>query len=270
MLTTYSYDVKRATVACAMVVAVAALGATPPSPADATAILATHYTCTASASAITLPNGTAIPYDDGKTKTTEQRIDAPDVEDVFALGYRTGPIVAVSDAQQDPGRIRIEPLFRATYGADAAAVSAQLVPVKFAGHSVSFHKRAAPALGRVAARIDGLLRADPSLAKYFKDLGGTFNPRLIAGTTHASAHSWGMAIDIDTTYADYWRNGVQPPVWRNRIPQSIVDAFEAEGFVWGGRWFHYDTMHFEWRPELFDRRTATSPMDAGAGSSGIQ
>ena len=39
--------------------------------------------------------------------------------------------------------------------------------------------------------------------------------------------------------------------WRNRFPQAIVDAFEAEGFIWGGRWYHYDTMHFEYRPELF-------------------
>ena len=36
------------------------------------------------------------------------------------------------------------------------------------------------------------------------------------------------------------------------MPQKIVDAFEAEGFVWGGRWYHYDTMHFEYRPELLD------------------
>jgi hypothetical protein len=31
---------------------------------------------------------------------------------------------------------------------------------------------------------------------------------------------------------------------------STMDAFEAEGFIWGGRWYHYDTMHFEYRPEL--------------------
>ena len=43
-------------------------------------------------------------------------------------------------------------------------------------------------------------------------------------------------------------------IWKNRIPQEIVDAFEAEGFIWGGRWAHYDTMHFEYRPEL------TSPL----------
>src|SRR5690242_16362928 len=26
--------------------------------------------------------------------------------------------------------------------------------------------------------------------------------------------------------------------------------FEQHGFIWGGRWAHYDTMHFEYRPEL--------------------
>ena len=49
-----------------------------------------------------------------------------------------------------------------------------------------------------------------------------------------------------------WQRPKHPTRWRNRIPQAIVDAFEAEGFIWGGRWFHYDTMHFEYRPELLD------------------
>jgi hypothetical protein len=34
------------------------------------------------------------------------------------------------------------------------------------------------------------------------------------------------------------------------MPREIVDAFERHGFIWGGRWYHYDTMHFEYRPEL--------------------
>jgi hypothetical protein len=38
---------------------------------------------------------------------------------------------------------------------------------------------------------------------------------------------------------------------RNRIPFEVVEPFEAEGFIWGGKWYHYDTMHFEYRPELF-------------------
>jgi len=34
------------------------------------------------------------------------------------------------------------------------------------------------------------------------------------------------------------------------MPQQIVDIFERHGFIWGGKWYHYDTMHFEYRPEL--------------------
>jgi D-alanyl-D-alanine carboxypeptidase-like protein len=32
------------------------------------------------------------------------------------------------------------------------------------------------------------------------------------------------------------------------MPRDIVDIFERHGFIWGGKW--YDTMHFEYRPEL--------------------
>jgi hypothetical protein len=38
--------------------------------------------------------------------------------------------------------------------------------------------------------------------------------------------------------------------YRNRIPHRIVEIFERHGFIWGGKWYHYDTMHFEYRPEL--------------------
>jgi len=230
-------------------------GAAPPA---AFACLAEHYAGRAieiggAGWSLELPDGTRVPHDDGRTKTAADRIASPDVEDIFALGYPTGPIVPVTDPEHDPGRVRLEPLFRATYGANAHEVSAALVPVKLARKTVRFHRRAAPALERVAARIDALLQADPTLDRYFRDLGGTFATRTIAGTDRTSAHAWGIAIDIDTSQADYWRNGPKR-VWRNRIPSVIVDAFEAEGFVWGGRWFHHDTMHFEYRPELFDPR----------------
>ena len=34
------------------------------------------------------------------------------------------------------------------------------------------------------------------------------------------------------------------------IVHAIIAIFESEGFIWGGRWWHYDTMHFEYRPEI--------------------
>ena len=42
--------------------------------------------------------------------------------------------------------------------------------------------------------------------------------------------------------------------YKNRMPLEIVEAFEHEGFIWGGQWAHYDTMHFEYRPELLPGR----------------
>jgi peptidoglycan LD-endopeptidase CwlK len=39
---------------------------------------------------------------------------------------------------------------------------------------------------------------------------------------------------------------------------EIVAIFEKHGFIWGGKWYHYDTMHFEYRPELMPARAATA------------
>ncbi|WP_240488652.1 M15 family metallopeptidase [Labilithrix luteola] len=58
-----------------------------------------------------------------------------------------------------------------------------------------------------------------------------------------------------TAASNYWEWEKKPDgsfTWKNSIPQAIVDAFESERFIWGGRWAHFDTMHFEYRPELFD------------------
>ena len=131
-----------------------------------------------------------------------------------------------------------------------------LVDVDFVGQNVKFHRRAAAALSRVSTKLKQLVAATPSLGTYVNgELGGTFAWRPIANTTRMSVHSYGAAIDLVMAKSNYWEWEKTPRgqlTWRNQIPQAIVDAFEAEGFAWGGRWYHYDTMHFEYRPELFD------------------
>lgn len=97
--------------------------------------------------------------------------------------------------------------------------------------------------------------ADPSLAPFLDDDMYGWNWRYIKNTNRLSAHSFGVAIDVAASLVEYWEwdndaNGSY--AWHNSMPQAIVDAFEAEWFIWGGRWNHYDTMHFEFRPELFD------------------
>ena len=87
---------------------------------------------------------------------------------------------------------------------------------------------------------------------------GTYNCRLIAGTNRVSGHGYGIAIDIAVGQSDYWRWAAKRTTketdatvpYRNRIPLEIVHVFEKHGFIWGGRWYHFDTMHFEYRPEL--------------------
>jgi D-alanyl-D-alanine carboxypeptidase len=180
-------------------------------------------------------------------------ISEKDALEIYEAPYPTGPIKPITGYQVDPGRTRLFPMLFATYGADEKAVWKALVRVPFAGHVVAVHRRIEAPFRRVATRIAQAIAKEPRLSRYFEHLGGTFNWRVIAGSKEPSSHSWGIAIDIDTSYSDYWRSGkLDAPKWRNRIPQNIVDAFEAEGFIWGGRWYYYDTMHFEYRPELID------------------
>jgi hypothetical protein len=63
-----------------------------------------------------------------------------------------------------------------------------------------------------------------------------------------------QAIDIAAAHSHYWQWS-KPDAdgrfsYKNEIPWEIVEIFERHGFIWGGKWYHYDTMHFEYRPEI--------------------
>jgi hypothetical protein len=190
----------------------------------------------------------------GETDPTSEA--APDLEAIYEVPYVAGPIVPVdtSDAGSihEPGRVRVEQLFLSTYGASNAEVQAHLGRVRFFGMRWPFHERAVAAMDRVVARLETAAKDDPKLLPFLHDIGGTWIWRHIARSRAMSAHAWGIAIDLNPDKAHYWRwiRRGEPLKWQNKIPQAIVDAFEAEGFIWGGRWVHFDTMHFEYRPEL--------------------
>ena len=157
----------------------------------------------------------------------------------------------------DPGRARNQAFFDKMYGdCRAGQVAPKLVRVVWLprtwGHTVSITSvnGVDRALEAVSRELDDL---PPEDRKYLYPIAGTYNCRPVAGTEQTSMHSWGAAIDINTTYSDYWRwsrSGGDAPPYRNRIPPEIVAVFERHGFIWGGRWQHFDTMHFEYRPEL--------------------
>ncbi|WP_244482035.1 M15 family metallopeptidase [Bradyrhizobium pachyrhizi] len=66
---------------------------------------------------------------------------------------------------------------------------------------------------------------------------------------------YAAAIDLNLKVSDDWLwagKGKTIPC-ENRMPREIVDIVERHGCIRGGKWCHYDTMHFEHRPELLGK-----------------
>jgi peptidoglycan L-alanyl-D-glutamate endopeptidase CwlK len=206
-------------------------------------------------------DGGGIQFDDGRSKSYEELLSNPDPEDELNQIYPTGPQSYTAPAVNfDPGRYRCAALFKKMYGETAKEVESHLTPIPWLPHSTHGSVRITRVngvdrqLAAVSAELDQL---PPEDKKYVLKTGGTFNWRPIAGSEQLSAHAFGIAIDIDPDFSDYWRwNGPgdheKPIPYKNRIPHRIVEIFERHGFIWGGKWYHYDTMHFEYRPEMLE------------------
>ena len=177
---------------------------------------------------------------------------------MFGQQYQSGSLVNPPARNFDPGRIRNEDFFEKVYGSSESEVKRHLTEItwcpKLVGQKITV--TSINGIDKKLVQISKELDEHPELKKYLTDIGGTFTWRNIAGTNRHSMHSYGMTIDINTAYSDYWQwnckcsNEDAPVTYKNRIPQLIVDIFEKNGFIWGGKWYHYDTMHFEYRPEL--------------------
>ena len=202
-------------------------------------------------------DGTRMPLSDGQPhKTFEEMLRHGSILDQISLPYPAGP--AAPGAYGDPGRVRNRAFFDKMYGdCWRGEVASRLVPVVWLPRSWG-RTIEATSINGVAARLqeisEELEALPPALRRYAFPPGGAYNCRTVADTGGPSMHSWGAAIDINTAYSDYWlwHRGApeRPPA--DRIPPEIVDIFERHGFIWGGKWQHYDTMHFEYRPELLN------------------
>jgi hypothetical protein len=194
-------------------------------------------------------DGTSLLYDDKKEKTKDQLLNTPDIEDQFRYDY---PL----------GKLEYSPLnelfFKKIYGKSVKEVQKNLVELnwcpKLIGQKILVTKinGVDKAMQLISLELDEL----PEFKDYLINSGGTFNWRRIAGTKRLSMHSFGMTIDLNPKHANYWQwdckctNEDSILRYKNKIPQKVVDIFEKHGFIWGGKWYHYDTMHFEYRPEL--------------------
>lgn len=225
-------------------------------PPEITAILNAYRDCVVKYSddSLFLSSGEAIPFDLSlKSDSYLRRLDSTTVKDMF---YDVYPLGGLTEPPYlfDPGRYRNDELFKAMYGHSEEEALSRLEKVDVFGTEIQFStvNGAADSLKSVISEITA---SYPDKVKYFSD-PSSFNWRAVRGARRMSAHSYGIALDIGTKYSDYWlwsnsgASELDSLVYKNRIPEEMIHVFEKHGFISGARWYHYDTMHFEFRPEL--------------------
>ncbi len=213
-------------------------------------------------------DGTAMDVSDGRdSKSFEELLGNASILDQFRLSYPRGRLAAPPATNADPGRFRSEAFFRKMYGdCRHGDVQRNMVPITWLsrtwGKSVRVTRinGVAETLTRISDEIDAL-PATIKAAAY--PIAGVFSCRTVKDTGRPSMHAYAAAIDLNLRTSDYWLwqkpGGDGSIAYKNRMPQEIVDIFEKHGFIWGGKWYHYDTMHFEYRPELLMVKDAAAP-----------
>jgi hypothetical protein len=210
-------------------------------------------------------DGTRMPIGDGRpSKSFEETLRSASLLDQMRLSDPKGSRAAPASQDDDPGRFRNQAFFDKMYG-DCANQKVEPHLETVAWMPLSWGKPVrVTAVNGVAARLREvsaeLEKLPPALRAYAYPSAGTYNCRPVADNGSRSMHAYAAAIDLNVKYADYW-------LWKpgkgklfayaNHMPFEIVDIFERHGFIWGGRWGHYDTMHFEYRPELLGTAAAS-------------
>jgi hypothetical protein len=204
-------------------------------------------------------DGARMPLDDGKGKKSfEVRLADPDIEDMFAVPYPAGELVGAPARNADPGRARNAAFFIRMYGdCRRGEVENNLVEIRWLPKKFNQRLKVTRVNG-VAERLTAVSRELDKLParfdRYLLPSAGSYSCRPITGNDRLSAHGYGIAVDLAPRQAHYWRwsrpDGRGVYAHQNAIPFEIVRIFEKHGFIWGGKWYHYDTMHFEYRPEL--------------------
>jgi len=136
--------------------------------------------------------------------------------------------------------------------------------IRFLGRAARVHHLIVENLKLVEASILSAAEEDPQIQTWLNSISiaESFAWRNIADSQARSYHSYGIALDLlprslgrRQTYwlwtsqhrEDWWN---VPYSERYHPPDAVIKAFEAHGFIWGGKWTRYDTMHFEFRPEV--------------------
>lgn len=202
---------------------------------------------------VIMKSGRRILYDDRKVKSSDAKLSNPDLQDMMEQVYPLYGINELMPQDYDPGRPRVYSLLSEVYGDGRKQVESSLTSVKTSGGYFTFSRNnnAAASLQSVFIELSSIINNSRIRAAVFPS-SGTFNYRYISGTGRLSPHAFGIAIDLARDSRDYWK-------WASRIegqkrlksyPAEVVYVFEKYNFIWGGKWGHFDILHYEYRPEI--------------------
>lgn len=79
--------------------------------------------------------------------------------------------------------------------------------------------------------------AKANLWPKLKTFDGCYAWRQSRTSQKLSTHCWGIAVDLNAATNQLGETGDMDP--------KIVEIFEGNGWVWGGRWERPDPMHFQ-------------------------
>ncbi|HNY65184.1 MAG TPA: M15 family metallopeptidase [Deltaproteobacteria bacterium] len=220
-------------------------------------------------------DGRRIPFDDGREKDLVTLVadgragdDAFDPEDALHWPYPAGsPLPTPSSPPVgDPGRIRPSAVFRPIYGSTPGERAGRLRSIAWVSGKDGTPRRVKvttvngvdKALERVVREIEALpeerKRELDGVALNTDGPYGHFERPVRGFPGRTSGHAYGIAVDINGNLEYFWAtHRGKPYSYRNNVPAFLVEIFERNGFIWGGRWHSFDAMHFEYRPELLLR-----------------
>lgn len=182
-------------------------------------------------------------------------LETPSVAEQFLFGY------PLSDSKpelpkHDPGRTRNEPFFVKIYGdCRRTGLRGKLRTIRWLPKTApqSVTVTTTNGIDRKLEAISAEIEKLPvEKRRAAVSLSGSYVCRVIAGTNRLSMHAYGAALDLHGRTGRYWRwSGLSEKARAvHFVPQEVIEIFERHGFIWGGNWYHVDSIHFEYRPEL--------------------
>lgn len=223
---------------------------------------------------LVMKSGKKLLYDDKSRKNPQDKLANPDLQDTLEQIYPLSPVNSIMEMNFDPGRSRPYGLLSQVYGTSKQTIESKLTKVKvgYTNYQFNSNNNAANSLQCVMKEVMPLSETNQNIRKCLLPCNGTFNYRIISGTNRLSPHAFGIAIDLASDKRDYWKWASKEAGEKRLTSYSseLVEIFENNGFVWGGKWSHFDILHFEYRPEIIlkARYFANSVNSTGAWYEG--